>query len=280
MAVAYISDADQTPATSATITYSSFAVSGSNPVIVVAVALKSATATVSSVVCSAGLTSGTPVEIKNFRGGTGDVLTTFGSIWVIPAPVGTGTITVNLSASVPWQSNAILFSGADQTTPRSSGDAVTLQSLSTDPSPNTLTVTPTNLTANDAAVIIGVSTSFGTITGVQQTVTYTDGGTDPNASVGYHLGTGSVSCLWSAFTGRQGEEVVVAIRLIATTGSKAAFQTNAFQNDAFQISFTFNPGPAFQGNAFQCDAFQIGGLNQNNVVRIPRGPTLSDPFYI
>src|SRR6187549_1089896 len=139
MAVAYVSDTDKTPTTGSSFTYTSFAVSGTNPVILVCIALDSTTATVSSVACSAGLTSGTPVEVKTQRS-TGGNTATWVSIWAIPAPSGTGTITVTLSASVPWQSNAILLSGADQTTPCPGADAGSASGST----PSPLSVTPAN----------------------------------------------------------------------------------------------------------------------------------------
>src|SRR3990167_5047031 len=104
MAVAYVSDVDKTPATGSSFTYTSFAITGTNPVLLVLIGLDSTTATVSSVVLSAGLSGGTPVEVKTQRKDR-----MYGSIWAVPAPTGTGTITVTLSASVPWQSNAIVF---------------------------------------------------------------------------------------------------------------------------------------------------------------------------
>src|SRR3990167_1249492 len=217
MAVGYTSDTDKTPATGSSFTYTSFVVSGTNPVIVVLIGLNSTTATVSSVAVSAGLPSGTPVEIaavRNTQGANG----TYVSIWVLPAPSGTGTITVTLSASVAWQSTAILLSGADQTTPGQAGDTVS----ATGDTPDPLVVTPANLTANDASVGLGANASAGDdpqFGGTGAVQTFYNNGTSINASGGYKLGTGSINCNWGV---PAPESLLVGARIIAATAGGAA----------------------------------------------------------
>lgn len=214
MAVAYTSDFDFTPATGTSIQKTSYAISGTNPVVIFAIALKSTSATVSSVAVSAGLTSGTPVEVKTLRDGD-NILDSYVSLWAIPAPSGTGTITATLSASVPWQANLILFSGAHQTTPCPTGDAVSVDTNTT-----TMTLTPTNLTANDAAVGIGANTDGDNPTW-NQTQTFQNNTTAVNAAAGYHLGTGSVSITW----GSTGSQVMVAARIQEASGGATTIST-------------------------------------------------------
>lgn len=200
--------------TASSYTFTSFAVSGTHPVIVVCQALNSASVTGSSVACSAGLT-GTGSLIKAQRSGAGDDVTvSYVEIWAIPAPTGSsGTITVTNSGSAAFQALAMVFSGADQTTPCPTGDATSAKSTSSGPNP--LSVTPSNLTANDAAVIFGCDTAFGDNPHCDQTEKYADNTTTVNAAGGYHLGTGAVSITWGVFTGRSGEDVVVAVRIAA-----------------------------------------------------------------
>jgi hypothetical protein len=184
MAVAYISTTrdDGTNAASA---FSGFVTSGTNPVVVLLIGLKHATATVSSVVLTGGITSGTPVEVKTIR-----EVATYLSIWAIPAPTGTGTITINFSTSVLYHSAALLLQGADQTTPCTDG-------ASAHGATNPLTVTCANLTASDASVGIGANTNGGdapVFTGTAETLN--DNGDLINVAGGYKLGTGAVSVLW------------------------------------------------------------------------------------
>src|SRR4029434_5384484 len=185
MAVAYVADTDQTPATAASITYSSFAVSGTDPVILVLTAVnKIGGVTVSNVAVSAGL-SGTPASIIAQSDGSNS---TYVSIWAIAAPSGTGTITVTLSGSAAYQSHALLMQGAHQTTPCPAADAVGTWGAT-----NPLSLTPANLTAADAAVGMGANATDGDAPVWNQTQTYNNNSTTVNAAAGYHLGTGAVT---------------------------------------------------------------------------------------
>jgi len=194
-AVAYISDVDKVNTTGSSIAWTSYAVSGSNPTIVLLIATNSSdpnsTMTVSSVVLSAGLTGGTPIECGTRRQGASTAIS-YVSIWAIPAPTGTGTITATLSASVAYQATAILMSGAHQTTPCASGDTVTAGTNT----PNPLSVTPANLTANDAAVGMGANANDGDAPTFNQTSVVNSNSTAVNAAGGYHLGTGAVTVTW------------------------------------------------------------------------------------
>ena len=131
--------------------YTSFQVSGSNPAIIITAALNSSTGAVSSIALSAGLTGGTPYLCKRQKSGTTDL-----EIWAIPAPSGTGTITVNYSVTADHQSNAALFNNVSQTNPCSAADSVSV-SGSTSP----LNVTPTNVTSSDMVVYGGAQSVSG-----------------------------------------------------------------------------------------------------------------------
>jgi hypothetical protein len=213
VAVAYVSDTDKTPATGTSIAYTSFAVSGTNPVIVLIIAYYDAatTTTVSGVAVSAGLTAGTPVEVV-FRRCTANSGTAV-SIWAIPAPSGTGTITATLSASVPWQSNAILLQGADQTTPCPTGDAASTDNAGG--ATNPLSVTPANLTANDAAVGGGANGNGGDAPTFNQTETFNNNTSIVNLAAGYHLGTGAVTVTWGS---QDAVDTLAAVRVVASAG--------------------------------------------------------------
>lgn len=209
MSVAFTSDVDKTPATGTSFTYTSFAVTGTNPVILVLIALSSTTATVSGVAVSAGLTAGTPVEVKTQRN-TSSGGTTYVSVWAIPAPAGTGTITVTLSDSVPWQSNAVLLSGANQATPCPLSDAV---SGITD-NAATISLTPTNVTADDASIGAGANTLAGDATTYTPNQTFLNATTAINMTAGYRIGIGSVVAGWAD---NNGIKAAVAVRVAAAS---------------------------------------------------------------
>src|ERR1700730_16401376 len=65
--VAYVSSTTKVDVASGNDTYSSFAVSGTNPVIIIVAGLYDSSGSVSSVVVSGGLTAGTPYLVKQQR---------------------------------------------------------------------------------------------------------------------------------------------------------------------------------------------------------------------
>lgn len=215
MSVAYVSDVDATGSTTP-ITIGSTAVGATaNPVIVVMVSLFTTGGETVTGVTWNGASSGTPVNVKSLVNPTGPG---YLSIWAIPAPVGTGTITVTLSANAEYSANAILFSGADQTTPCPAADA---GSVSNDDVSTTLSVTPANLTANDAAVGCGHNVNGGDGATLNQTVTLSNNAGFENSSFGYHLGTGAISVSWAP--GNQSHDAVVAARIAAASTSASPF---------------------------------------------------------
>ena len=204
-AVAFGSSSNIAGATGSSATSASWAISGTNLVIIVYISINSLTATISSVTWSLG--SGTSVSVKEVISGT-----TRTAIWAIPAPTsGTGTYTVSFSASVPHQIGANYFTGADQTTPCPAGDAASASGIT----PNPLTVSPTNLTANDARVGVGAQTVGGDDPRISLTETKYENATSVNMSAGYSLGTGTVSCTWSIAAT---EDTLVGARVQVPTG--------------------------------------------------------------
>lgn len=199
-AVAFGSTRSLAPATGTGGTSASWALSGSNLVIVVHISLVDAAATVDAVSWSLG--SGTTSQVASLRNSDNCLH----AIWVIPAPTaGSGTYTVTLSASVPYQITADYFTGADPTTPCPTGDAVTAGSA-TEATPSTLT--PTNLTANDASSG-GAGSVSQNPTGVSPSQTYLDSTTAINAQAGYATGTTGVTFNYDAT--QSSSKVVVRI---------------------------------------------------------------------
>lgn len=214
MGVAYVSDADSTgPGSTVTsFAFTSYAISGTNPAVAIGIGLSDNTISVSSVVCSAGLTcadqgnganNGLGVVAQNAAGSNNTRV----EIWSLAAPSGTGTITVTFSGAVQYQANALLFSGADQATPCPAADAT-----GTTGATNPLSVTPANLTANDAVVGFGANANDGDAPTFQQTQTFNNNTTIINAAGGYHLGTGAVSVSWGSPVAI---DVMVAARVVA-----------------------------------------------------------------
>ena len=137
---------------------------------------------------SGGLTGGTPYLCKQQRNGTTDL-----EVWAIPAPSGSGTITINYSGTFDHQSNAMLVNGANQASPCSAADSVG----TTGNNASSLTVTPTNLTSLDLVVYGGAhSVSGDQIHATTGTEVFYGNATLTNLAVGYRAGTGSVTATW------------------------------------------------------------------------------------
>lgn len=183
-------------------------VSGTNPVLIIDVGLDSTTETVSSVSWSLG--SGTALEIKNVRNSTA-----FSSVWAIPAPgAGAGTVTVNKSAaSINHQIDVQVWTGADQTTPCPTGDAVTsiVHQAAT-------TLTPTNLTANDGTAGNGINTVGDTPTSVTPNQRYLNSTTSVNQETGDATGTTGVTLNYALDIGNL---ALVAVRIAASAAVSA-----------------------------------------------------------
>ena len=194
--------------TGTTVTSANWTISGSNPVILVAVTFKSTTAVETAPSWSLG--SGTAVLVKEVRGGSG--VDVYESIWAIPAPiVGTGTVTVNIDTSLLFNSGADCFTGADQTTPAPVGDAVTDITAT-----NSYTLTPANLTANDASYSCSGNTTFNISTVTNSTLI--DNTATNDIGLGYNLGTASITVTMSDSANTHGN---VAVRIVAAGGAAA-----------------------------------------------------------
>lgn len=196
--------------TLATLTSGSWAISGSNLVILVGFTYSSATITTSSVTWSLG---GTGVLIKRIAGGPGG--STIAEIWAIPAPTaGTGTVTVTLSGAPPsWTFNADYFTGVDQTTPCPTADAVGDNNVN-----GSDTLTPANLTANDASWMCSgdANANIGSMAPNQ---TFIINSTGVDLGTGYALGTASVT---ANFTDSTNAHPNTAARIVAASAGPIA----------------------------------------------------------
>ena len=190
-------------------TSAAWTLSGSNLAIVLTTAIDSATATVTSVSFSGG--GGTAVEIKTQRN-----TTTYVSVWCIPAPVSGGAYTINYSATIAGHVTASYFTGVNQTTPCPTGDAVS----TTGTSQTSLTVDPTNVTANDCQMGMGAQTVAGDVSSFSPNQTYLSTSQSVNAEAGYRIGTGSLTANWTNVTGAI--EVLVGVRVADVGGGAAA----------------------------------------------------------
>jgi hypothetical protein len=181
-----------------------------NPGVIVHVALKSATADVSSITTSSGLGSISGVKIAERR--TSDCYVT---TWKITAPTasGSGTATVNLSASVPYQIFFEVFSDCDQSDLSPNGDAVT----DTDPSAySSKTLTPTNLGASDCACGASANTIGGNPSGVTPNQRYLSSSTGVNLQGGDATGTTGVTL--SGDNGSPANCSYIAVRVANAVG--------------------------------------------------------------
>jgi hypothetical protein len=215
MAVAFGTVVNVTPGTGANTGASpSITTPTTNPVVVVHVALQSTTATVTSLTITGF--GGTSAEVKNARTAL-DGSDAYISIWSIKAPTANtaGTVQANLSASVPFQMAVTTYSGADQTDPCPTGDAVSDVTRSVG-----VTLTPTNLTASDATSGSNANSS----NGFQDCSTptpnsrYVGNTTTINEAVGDNTGTSGV-----VLGGTNGNATAkAAVRVQAVTTGAAA----------------------------------------------------------
>lgn len=149
MAVTFSTSVNLTAATT-TNSKATLSVGGSNTTIIAAIGISSATAVVSSGSWSLG---GTASLVSSSRS-AGNVLV---SIWAVPAPTGgSGTYTAGYSASAESVGVIACYTGADQTSPAVSADAVTSVSVSSN-----INLVPNNLTASDASELFASNTVTG-----------------------------------------------------------------------------------------------------------------------
>jgi hypothetical protein len=201
-----------TPITTATIT-----TPASNPLVLFAVHLSSTTATVTSIVASAGLGGGTATQIVALRE-TGGAATGY-VVWfclVAPTPSGSGTAAITLSAAVPWHYSWIVVSGADQTTPCPTG-ANNVDSAQVDGPTSSKVFTLSNIAAGDMIVGAGSNTSGNPAapSGTGITQSYLDDTNSVNASAGYgSAGTTAITINWDG----GGVGVGAALRVAAAAG--------------------------------------------------------------
>ena len=184
MTVAYVSTKSAAPATAGSFTSASWTISGTNIVILIYIAFLDGTSgDVTAVSWSLG--SGTAVKVASFQV-VDDHQDT--EVWAIPAPTaGAGTYTVTFADSGAYQVSADLFSGADQTTPCPTGDAVTTGSETQPNSP--ITLAPTNVAVADGVAGCISNTVNGDATGwTTGTPTFNNDTTTINFDTAYNLG--------------------------------------------------------------------------------------------
>lgn len=183
-------------------------ISGTRPCVAVLIALNSATVTVSSVTFGG---TGTPVEVATHRNGT-----TYLSIWSIPSPSGTGSITVTPSSAVELDFDALLFNDCDPTTPIAGGDVTYADGAAV----SSLTSHANNLTANDATAGLAGLSVAGDVSSMSPNQVEIGTSTGINYLTGYATGTSDCTANFASTTGSS--KLSFAAVRIAQTASAAA----------------------------------------------------------
>ena len=200
MAAAFDAIANAAAATGSSFTMT-ITVPATNPVLLVGITLLSLTATVSSVSLDLG---GTATEIKTARG-----VASYVSAWAIPAPpAGAGTVSVTLSASVPYQAVCATYTSALQTTPCPTADAVN----GTTSAASTLTITPLRMSSRDVSFGIAANTVASTPTGITTNDRYKDATTTVMIQAGDSTGTTALVANWSDTLG---DKAGVGLRIVS-----------------------------------------------------------------
>ena len=182
-----------------------------NPCVKVSVAVDSTTVTLDSLTITGF--GGTASLCKEVRDSTA-----YCSVWKIVAPTANtaGTVQANFSASVNWQLMVETFSGADQTDPMPTADAVTSITRVTSE-----VLTPSNLTANDATSGSAANTVAANPVGINPNQRYTDSTTSVNAQSGDNTGTTGVTFTWDIGANPKAK-VAVRVKAAAAGGATAA----------------------------------------------------------
>lgn len=185
MAVAYSGTNKAARGTSSAQATASITVSGTNPVLLIGIAIdiSGGNPTINSVTFGG---TGTPTVVKDLTAGT--VRT---AVYCVPAPSGSGVITLNLSASKPVQLDVALFTGADQSNPCPTGDVASNQSTTGGQTIGPLT--PTNLVSGDASFGAQGHTIATDATGVSPNNISSDSTTTVNYQDGYATNTTGVT---------------------------------------------------------------------------------------
>lgn len=225
MAVAFSTNVSSAAATTTNIAIG-ITVSGTNPVLIGKVALDSVTATVTSATWSLG--SGTTLEVKSLRNTNGPL----SSIWAVPAPAGgAGTLTFGFSASIPAHCDTALWTGADQSTPCPTVDAVASSSNATN-----IVLTPANLTANDGTDAIGANIVQGNWVSATPNQRSIDNVSSPGILTGDATGTSAVTLTNDGtFINLDVASVAVRIKLAGSIPSTGAYQQEQSSTDRYQL---------------------------------------------
>lgn len=238
MAVSFSTHASASPVTTTNIAIS-LTVGGTNPALVQIIGIADDTATVTSLSWTLG--SGTTVQITSVAGSTIAVGSPFArtAAWAIPAPgAGAGTARAGFSASVPIQSDLLLFIGADQTTPCPATDVNASWTGAADYA--TTSLTAPNLTANDAICGGCVNSVASDPTSITPTQTYLNNGTACNLMAGYGIGNTTMVFTW---VDNNGNKSAVAVRVAAAAASGGVSQPIMAYGDLSGIG---SPGRFFK----------------------------------
>lgn len=211
-AISYnVTGAGTTHGATGTSTALTMTVGSTTPVILTCVNILSLTAKQTAPSWSLG--SGTPVLVKEVRGGV--ATSDYASVWKVPAPTaGSGTLTLNWDTSITWAASADSFQGADQSDPSPVGDAVTDVTVTA-----SVALQAANLTANDGTFGCAANGSSN-VTSVQGTggaTTRTDNGGSIGIGTGYALGSGTITVVMSE--GVADSKARVAVRVKAATAT-------------------------------------------------------------
>lgn len=204
---------EATPVSSGTtISTPSITVSGANPVLLIG--FQYSASADRSVNVTFGGTGTVALAIHVDGPGTGDTIPR-GYIYCVKAPSGSGVVSAT-SPSDPYnaaQLTVALFNGAHQTDPCPTGDAQSSTSNAT-----SITVTPTNLTAEDASFGCDGHTVAGDCNGVTPNQIYLDSTTAINAQTGYRNGTGGIGFALTA--GGSNRSALAARIQVAPSGNQ------------------------------------------------------------
>jgi hypothetical protein len=211
MAVASSASANISPATT-TNSLVTISCGGLSPTIIGAVAISSATITVTSATWSLG---GTPAQVSSSRS-AGNVLV---SIWAVPAPTtGNGSFRFGYSASGHVNGIITCYTGANQSTPSAAADRVTSVSVSTN-----ITLTPANLTANDATFLLAANVTNGNWNSTTPSQLNVDNTNSPGYIAGYATGTAGVH-QFNDGTISAGNDMQMAVRIQAAAAGGSALR--------------------------------------------------------
>jgi hypothetical protein len=210
-AVSFVAEAHKGGSGSSATT-TSFTVSGTNPVIVISSNIDGLNNSTTQLTWTG---AGTPVLIKSISNASIGTA----AVWCIAAPAaGTYTAHATYSASTNFQLSASVFSGADQSNPCPSADAV---ASTTSVSGTSMTLTASNLVTGDVDYgNAGLWTSGDMNLGMLNNSVYIDTSHNSDVEIGYSTSTASVTAQW--LSGAGSNKAFVAIHIQQPQGSSSS----------------------------------------------------------